>query len=102
MATHGFSPIYLPIQLHLTCIYVCSYPQEMLFLSQSRSSQQSPTVYEIVREHVQAKMTQFRVETIKLRDKVNFLEQLLATLTGICAPPRCPLGSSEDSSLSPF
>jgi len=74
----------------------------MLFLSQSRLSQQSPTVYEIVREHVQAEMTQFRVETIKLKDKVNFLEQLLATLTGICALPHCPLGSGEDLSLSPL
>jgi len=33
---------------------------------------------------------------------VNFLEQLLATLTGICASPHCPLGSGEDPSLSPL
>jgi len=37
-----------------------------------------------------------RVETTKLKDKVNVLEQLVATLTSTCAPPRRPSNSDED------
>jgi hypothetical protein len=40
------------------------------------------------------------VETAKLRDKVNVLKQLLATLTDTYAPPYRPPGFGEDLSLS--
>jgi len=32
----------------------------------------------------------------QLRDKLNVIEQLLATLTGTCAPPHRTLSSSKD------
>jgi hypothetical protein len=48
-----------------------------------------------------AKMTQFKAETTKLRDKINVIEQLLTTLTSTCAQPRHPHSSSEDPP-SPF
>jgi hypothetical protein len=69
--------------------------------TQLRSSQQSPFVHVIVQEQVQAETAQLGVEAIELGDKVNVLEQLLATLTGTYAPPRCPPGSDEDWSLPP-
>jgi hypothetical protein len=38
---------------------------------------------------------------VELRDKLNVIEQLLATFTGTYAPPRCTPDSDEDLSSSP-
>jgi hypothetical protein len=64
--------------------------------SQFESSQQSLAIQIIILEQVQAK-AQLRAEMVELKDKLNVIEQLLATLIGIFAPLRCPFNSGEDS-----
>jgi len=55
----------------------------------------------IVQKQVQAQMTQCRSKMAELRDNVNDLKHLLATLISTCGQPCRPPDSSKDPPPSP-